>query len=207
VAELLGRSEQGELDDAHAHLLRLMTPATKLMTAKQAVAGLSEVCEAFGGAGYIEDTGIPTLLRDAQVLPIWEGTTNVLALDVVRVLGQIGGLQPWLVALRALTAQVTANELEPVVKSVRETATRTAEWLVQYSKSRDALAAGARGLALTLGRTLALALLARHADWTMRAESDPRPMAAARRFARLGINRLVDPAAVEARMLASDIYA
>lgn len=207
VAELLGRAEHGQIDDTHAHLLRLMTPVAKLMTAKQAVAGLSEICEAFGGAGYIEDTGIPTLLRDAQVLPIWEGTTNVLALDVVRVLGQIGGLQPWLVALRGLTAQVTASELDPVVRLVRENTTRTAEWLVQHSKSRDALAAGARGLAMTLGRTLALALLARHADWTMRVENDPRPMAAARRFARLGTNRLVDPASVEARMLASDIYA
>ncbi len=39
--------------------------------------------EAFGGAGYVEDTGLPLLLRDAQVLPIWEGTTNVLALDTV----------------------------------------------------------------------------------------------------------------------------
>lgn len=206
IAELLGRSERGELDDAHTHLLRMMTPAAKLLTAKQAVAGLSEVCEAFGGAGYIEDTGIPTLLRDAQVLPIWEGTTNVLSLDVIRVLGQVGGLQPWLVALRTLTAQVTASELDPVVKLVRETATRTAEWMVTHSKNRDSLGAGARGLALTMARTLALALLARHADWTMRAESDPRPMAAARRFSRLGINRLIDPANVEARMLASDIY-
>jgi acyl-CoA dehydrogenase len=34
----------------------------------------------FGGAGYVEDTGLPALLRDSQVLPIWEGTTNVLAL-------------------------------------------------------------------------------------------------------------------------------
>jgi acyl-CoA dehydrogenase len=207
IAELLGRAEHGELDDAHAHLLRLMTPVAKLMTGKQAVAGLSEVCEAFGGAGYIEDTGIPTLLRDAQVLPIWEGTTNVLALDVLRVLGQIGGLQPWLVALRTLTAQISTSELDPAVRLVRETATRTAEWLAQHAKSRDALSAGARGLSMTLGRTLALALLARHADWTLRAENDPRPMAAARRFARLGVNRLVDPAAVEARMLATDIYA
>ena len=43
----------------------------------------SEALEAFGGAGYVEDTGLPTLLRDAQVLPIWEGTTNVLALDAL----------------------------------------------------------------------------------------------------------------------------
>jgi alkylation response protein AidB-like acyl-CoA dehydrogenase len=207
VAELLGRSENGNIDDAHAQLLRLMTPATKLMTGKQAVAGLSEVCEAFGGAGYIEDTGIPTLLRDAQVLPIWEGTTNVLSLDVLRVLNQIGSLQPWLLALRSLGAQITAPELDPVARLIRDTASRAGEWLGQHAGARDAMAAGARGLAMTLARTLALALLARHADWTMRAESDPRPMAAARRFARLGINRLVDPAAVEARMLATDIYA
>ena len=44
----------------------------------------AEVVEAFGGAGYVEDTGIPLLLRDSQVLPIWEGTTNVLSLDALR---------------------------------------------------------------------------------------------------------------------------
>ena len=44
---------------------------------------VSECIEAFGGAGYVEDTGLPALLRDTQVLPIWEGTTNVLALDAL----------------------------------------------------------------------------------------------------------------------------
>jgi alkylation response protein AidB-like acyl-CoA dehydrogenase len=205
--ELLGKAEQGHAEETHTHLLRLITPVTKLMTGKQAVAGLSEVIEAFGGAGYIEDTGLPTLLRDAQVLPIWEGTTNVLALDVLRVVGQIGGVQPWLVALRALTAQVSSTELDPVVRLVRETTTRATEWFAAHAKSRDALAAGARGFAMTLGRTLALALLARHADWTLRAENDPRPLAAARRYARLGINRLVEPGGADARVLASDIYA
>lgn len=38
----------------------------------------------FGGAGYVEDTGLPRLLRDAQVFAIWEGTTNVLSLDMLR---------------------------------------------------------------------------------------------------------------------------
>ena len=60
-----------------------MTPIAKLLTAKQAVAVVSECIEAFGGAGYVEDTGLPALLRDTQVLPIWEGTTNVLALDAL----------------------------------------------------------------------------------------------------------------------------
>ena len=47
---------------------------------------VSEGLECFGGLGYLEDSKIPILLRDSQVYPIWEGTTNVLALDMVRAL-------------------------------------------------------------------------------------------------------------------------
>ena len=83
LVELMGRQEAGELSDEQRALLRLMTPIAKLLTAKQAVAVVSECIEAFGGAGYVEDTGLPALLRDTQVLPIWEGTTNVLALDAL----------------------------------------------------------------------------------------------------------------------------
>ena len=50
------------------------------------VAITSEGLESFGGHGYVEDSGIPETHRDAHVLSIWEGTTNVLALDVLRVL-------------------------------------------------------------------------------------------------------------------------
>ncbi|MEM7678880.1 MAG: acyl-CoA dehydrogenase family protein, partial [Myxococcota bacterium] len=86
TVELLGRVEHKEADDHEQALLRVLTPITKLTTAKQAVSVASETLEAFGGAGYIEDTGLPVLLRDAQVLPIWEGTTNVLSLDTLRAL-------------------------------------------------------------------------------------------------------------------------
>ena len=58
-----------------------MTPVLKLFTAKEAVALISEGLEAFGGVGYMENSRLPVLLRDAQVLPIWEGTTNILSLD------------------------------------------------------------------------------------------------------------------------------
>ncbi|MBI2398846.1 MAG: acyl-CoA dehydrogenase family protein [Xanthomonadales bacterium] len=207
AVELTGRVENGQHDDASVHLLRLITPIVKLATGKAAVAALSEVVESFGGAGYCEDTGLPGLLRDTQVLPIWEGTTNVLALDVVKALKQIGGLQHWLTAIRALTAQATLPELEAVVKQVREAATAVAEWIQKRSRSKDELPAGARGLALTMGRTLALALLAQHAEWSFRNEHDPRTLHATRRFARLGCNRLADTVAIEARTLSSDIYA
>ncbi|MCP5821538.1 hypothetical protein NL352_29585, partial [Klebsiella pneumoniae] len=65
--ELLGREESGTITEEEAALARMITPIMKLTTGKQAVAFASEVLEAFGGAGYVEDTGLPRILRDAQV--------------------------------------------------------------------------------------------------------------------------------------------
>ena len=70
-------------------LLRLMMPVAKMYTAKKAILNASEGIECFGAQGYIEDTGIPRFLRDAQVLPIWEGTSNIMALDVLRALNKV----------------------------------------------------------------------------------------------------------------------
>jgi acyl-CoA dehydrogenase len=86
MAQLLGKIETGEAAAGEAALFRLGIALAKLYTAKQAVAVVSEAIECFGGQGYMEDTGLPRLLRDAQVLPIWEGTTSVLSLDALRVL-------------------------------------------------------------------------------------------------------------------------
>ncbi len=90
MAALMGRVECGIASEEERLLFRVGSSLTKLYTAKQAVACASETIEAFGGAGYMEDTGIARILRDAQVLPIWEGTTNVLSLDTLRVLAKPG---------------------------------------------------------------------------------------------------------------------
>lgn len=86
VVELLSKEESGESSTSEKILLRALTPIAKLYTAKKCVRVSSEVCEMFGGAGFVEDTRIPYLLRDAQVFPIWEGTTNILTLDFLRAL-------------------------------------------------------------------------------------------------------------------------
>jgi acyl-CoA dehydrogenase len=96
LAALMGRIECGAASDEERLLFRVGTSLAKLYTAKQAVACASETVEAFGGAGYMEDTGIARILRDAQVLPIWEGTTNVLSLDTVRVLAKPGAAEAFL---------------------------------------------------------------------------------------------------------------
>ncbi|OCK85018.1 hypothetical protein K432DRAFT_378069 [Lepidopterella palustris CBS 459.81] len=82
--------------DSAPYLLRLLTPISKALTARAAIAGLAECMESLGGVGYLENEdpefNIARLYRDANVLSIWEGTTNVMADDVVRVLkGRNGG--------------------------------------------------------------------------------------------------------------------
>ncbi|MHB8585752.1 MAG: acyl-CoA dehydrogenase family protein [Thermoplasmatota archaeon] len=64
--------------------LRAITPIVKAGTARRAVAWASLAVECLGGNGYVEDFPAARLLRDAQVLPIWEGSANVLALDLLR---------------------------------------------------------------------------------------------------------------------------
>lgn len=174
--------------DEEAALLRMLTPLAKLTTARQAVAGASEVVECFGGAGYIEDTGIPALLRDAQVLSIWEGTTNVLALDALRAIGDAGGTA----VLRREAVRRLAGVSHPLLAGLSErtnAALDVAErWLdTALRQGVEALQAGTRRFALQLGRALELALLAEHAQWALDVEADPEPARLARRFAAHGV--------------------
>lgn len=168
VVELLGAHEAGALDDAGQALLRILTPLAKLTTARQSVAVASEVVEAFGGAGYVEDTGIPAILRDAQVLSIWEGTTNVLSLDTLRAMASAGGLAPVRAEAVRCAAEVRDPGLAAVANAALRAMDRAAEWLEDATRrGRPEVEAGARRSALTLGRALEAALLAAHAQWEL----------------------------------------
>lgn len=193
VAELTGRAETGELGEEQTLLLRLLTPLMKLTTGKQVVAVVSEALEAFGGAGYVEDTGLPMLLRDAQVLPIWEGTTNVLALDALRALRTDDGAFSALKAeiTRCLSAVYDQRLVEPA-RIVQSALAHAESWLAEARRAgTPALEAGARRFSLTLGRAIELALICRHAQWSQENESDARAIDAARRFAASGIDFIV----------------
>lgn len=82
TVDAMGKADCG--NEEAAKLLRILTPIGKAVTGKLAVPLVSECLELIGGNGYIEDHVMPRLLRDAQVLPVWEGTTNVLMLDTMR---------------------------------------------------------------------------------------------------------------------------
>lgn len=185
VAHLLGRVEQHVAAPHEAQLLRLLTPLAKLWTGKLAVKICSEALECFGGAGYIEDTGLPQLLRDAQVYAIWEGTTNVLSLDSLRALAgdSLGAMRTaiggWLEGCRDIAT----------IQTIRAALDAAESFIDMHQSSRESLEAGARGLALTLARCAAAALLARQANWSI-AMGDQRPAAAMRRFVGHGLSRL-----------------
>jgi putative acyl-CoA dehydrogenase len=107
---LAGAADRAAADPAEAALLRLALPAAKFWVCKRFPVHAAEALECLGGNGYVEETGMPRLYREAPLNSIWEGSGNVTALDVLRALarapaaaqalmselGQAAGAQPLL---------------------------------------------------------------------------------------------------------------
>jgi len=163
VVELLGKDECGEATESESRLLRFLIPVAKLYTAKQAIAVASEALESFGGAGYVEDTGIPRLLRDAQVLSIWEGTTNILSLDALRAMERSDVLAEWAAdvkrRLRVVKSAALSSSVEHTLKAVQRIEQYTAH---AATAGNDSQQAGARAFAFAIARTESAALLIEH---------------------------------------------
>jgi alkylation response protein AidB-like acyl-CoA dehydrogenase len=189
VVELLGKEESGDASDSESRLLRFLIPIAKLYTAKQAIAVASEALEAFGGAGYLEDTGLPRLLRDAQVLSIWEGTTNILSLDALRAMERSDALPEWASDVRRRLSGIKVAALS----SCTEQTLRAVQHIEQYSAraasaGSESQQAGARGFAFSIARTEAAVLLVENAS----AQEDRAAVAASRRWCARQLAALVE---------------
>lgn len=206
LVDLIGRREHDEIGELGEIELRLLTSLAKLTTARAAAGCASEVIEAFGGAGYVEDTGLPMMLRDASVLPIWEGTTNVLSLDFLKALQEGGGFEALLALVARCKAGCSDARLVEAAVFAESNVKRAAEWHQQRLASGEtaSMEAGARRLALMLGRSVALALLAEHAQWALDSDEDGHPAEAASRLVAEGFGRLYDPPPDASRRLALD---
>jgi hypothetical protein len=110
--------------------------------------------ECFGGQGYIEDTGYPVLLRDSQVLSIWEGTTNVLSLDVLRSIEKSKG--EVLHAYHEFIAKTceTALKFDKINFQARIIAKNTKDLLKFIQNHQDLLVESARDLSYSLSRII-----------------------------------------------------
>lgn len=95
TADALDRAEGGpgrrRLDPAAADVLRLATPVLKFRATRDARKVTADAMEMRGGCGYVEDFVNPRLVRDAHLGSIWEGTSNIVALDAIqRAVGRKG---------------------------------------------------------------------------------------------------------------------
>ena len=164
-------------------MLRILTPICKLMTAKTAIHHASEIIESFDGAGYIEDTGIPKHLRDAQVYAIWEGTTNVLSLDVLRAIAKEDVLLTLLDDIEIRVAAVQSEELRPGVIIVQKGVQAIRHYATDFLKQdATSMQAGAREFAMSIGRVFAASLILEFADWCDQRKQRPVSVALARRY-------------------------
>jgi putative acyl-CoA dehydrogenase len=151
-------------DDAAAQALRrVLTPAAKFWICKRAPCLIVEAMEVLGGAGYIEDCILPRLYREAPVNSIWEGSGNVMCLDVLRAIARTPA------ARETLRAEIECGDARVSASAAR--------LFARLDASEHGEEAQARILVRELVQTLQAALLMRHA---------PTPVADAFCAARLG---------------------
>jgi alkylation response protein AidB-like acyl-CoA dehydrogenase len=139
TAEALRRSDAGERD-AYA-LVRILTPLIKFRACRDARKVTGDAMEVRGGCGYIEDWADPRLVRDAHLGSIWEGTSNIVALDVLRAIRREGSLSALGQHLRGLLAET------PLHADARQ--------VFEHTLSRTVARAAAAAEAGPCGETLA----------------------------------------------------
>ncbi|HEY2231461.1 MAG TPA: isovaleryl-CoA dehydrogenase [Xanthobacteraceae bacterium] len=155
---------------------RLLTPAVKYLVCKLAPALIYEAMECLGGNGYVEESILPRLYREAPVNPIWEGSGNVMCLDVLRAFAH----EPE--AARAVIADLAAEAVD--LAGVRAT-----EGFIAATLSVAASEAHARALVERLATLAAVAALRASAPGWM-AEAFARTRVAAPRGATFGTNEV-----------------
>ncbi|MGP4003839.1 acyl-CoA dehydrogenase family protein [Streptomyces sp. 8N706] len=151
LATAVDRSQAG--DESEAALRRLGLAVGKYWVCKRGSAHAAEALECLGGNGYVEESGMPRLYREAPLLSIWEGSGNVAALDVLRALAK----EP--TALDAFLAEVDAaagtdHRLDAAVARVRAALPRLTD--------PDGAQLHARRLAEEMALVLQGSLLVRH---------------------------------------------
>ncbi len=86
MMRVAGAFDRAELDDHEAGMKRILTPVVKYWVTKRCSEVVREALECLGGNGYVEESIMPRLYRESPLNAIWEGSGNVMALDVIRAL-------------------------------------------------------------------------------------------------------------------------
>ena len=157
AARLAGAADRAARGDAaEAALLRLALPAAKYWVCKRFPAHAAEALECLGGNGYVEESGLPRIYREAPLNSIWEGSGSVTSLDVLRALARTEGAAGALMAELGAAAGTDAA-LDGAVAGLKAQVAGLAGVTGLEAQHEARLLAG------RIAATLAGALLARHA--------------------------------------------
>jgi putative acyl-CoA dehydrogenase len=153
LALRLARAYDGqESGDPHRPFRRIATAIAKFWICKRASSHVAEALECLGGNGFVEDSGLPRIYREAPLNSIWEGSGNVICLDVLRALQREPG--SWEALLGELRAAKGADaRLDAAVRSIESERVNVAD-----------LETGARRFVERLALALQASLLVRHAE-------------------------------------------
>lgn len=111
MIQLYEKVTNGTATKEEEALNRLLIAIMKKESAEQAIAFAHEAIELHGGNGYIEDFVTPRLLRDAQVLTVWEGTANILGLELIRLVNKYSAHEFFLIDLKKRLDGMESTEL------------------------------------------------------------------------------------------------
>jgi len=171
-------------DDEGRALRRILVPLAKLRVTREAIGAASQALELFGGNGYMEDWPMARQLRDAQCHTIWEGTENILCLDVRRAMGERAHEALVARVERALEEADASPALAPAVGAVEATLSDAREAIAHLEgASNEVQLLHARRFSYLLADLIEGALLLDEATWQLRRDGDARKAVVAQRFA------------------------
>jgi alkylation response protein AidB-like acyl-CoA dehydrogenase len=131
TARVLQAADAG--DARMARVLRILTPLIKFRTCRDARKVAGDAMEVRGGCGYIEDWSDARVLRDAHLGSIWEGTSNIVALDVTRAIRREGALE----ALCDYVQELAVSKgMDDVAQQATASFSRAAKFLDQVAHDR-----------------------------------------------------------------------
>lgn len=165
--QAMDEAETGDKEERER--MRMLIPMAKWWSAETAVYGVRECMELMGGNGYIEDFIIPRLFRDTNVLPIWEGSGNVIVLDMLRAMRKTDGLKLLAAEIReyagssSVYGSFISEELDYLLHQLEE----------MEKAGRDRIESAAKPLFRTFIHLFQMATMIRERDDTSAAWIDP----------------------------------
>ncbi|HWM85372.1 MAG TPA: acyl-CoA dehydrogenase family protein [Kofleriaceae bacterium] len=182
---IAGRLSGSEAIGDGDRLARILVPITKMRCTRGGVESASAALEVFGGNGYIENFPLARQLRDAQCHTLWEGTENILALDMLRAAARDQAHTALLAMIGESVERAESPLLARSRDSVARAGARLAENLARLAAAGPEVAAlRARLLANDAADVVQAALLLDEAQWELGSRNSARKAVVAAWFIR-----------------------